>query len=163
MENKELKAITENSHRFLVLIIYIVSVLISFLVCEIIKNIFPDFNIEFWSLVLAFIMFIFAIILIFHFLESKEVLSATFYDEHVILKRGKRERRIPYNRIKKVVKYMIIDRTYQDKGHYRVVIRCKGRNYVMYSGEDAELKLDYELTEISKIYYEFKHRGIMCC
>lgn len=44
-----------------------------------------------------------------------------------------------------------------------MVIRCKGRDYVMYSGENFDLKLDFEQTEISKIYYEFKHRGIMCC
>lgn len=58
---------------------------------------------------------------------------------------------------------MIINRMYTDKGKYRVVIRCKGRNYVVYSGENSDLKLDFEQTEISKIYYEFKNRGIMCC
>ena len=163
MENKELKAIVEKQYTLLIIIGFLTIFQISIAFAEKLQNFNPDINVGFWMSVFTIVLIAIFVTLINRFLESKEVLSATFYDEHVILKRGKRERRIPYNRIKKVVKYMIIDRTYQDKGHYRVVIRCKGRNYVMYSGEDAELKLDFELTEVSKIYYEFKHRGILCC
>ena len=97
------------------------------------------------------------------FLKFEEVLTATFYDDYIVFNRGKRERIIPYQKIKKVVKYMIINRMYPDKGKYRMVISCRGRNYVVYSGENSDLKLDFEQTEISKIYYEFKDRGIMCC
>ncbi len=97
------------------------------------------------------------------FVDFKEVMTITFQEKQVILKRKNKERIIPYTNIKKVVKYMIIDRTYQDKGKYRVVIKCKGRNYVMHSGEDYDLKLDFEQPEVSKIYYEFKNRDIMCC
>ena len=163
MKNKELKAIVEKQYTLLIIIGFLTIFQISIALAEKLQKFNLDINVGFWMSVFTIVLIAIFVTLINRFLESKEVLSATFYDEHVILKRGRIERRIPYNRIKKVVKYMIITQTYQKKWQYRIVIRCKGRNYVMYSGEDAELKLDFELTEVSKIYYEFKHRGIMCC
>lgn len=163
MENKELKAIVEKQYTILIIIGFLTIFQISIALAKKIHNFNPDINVGFWMPVFTIVLIMIFVTFMNRFLEFKEVLSATFYDDYVVLKRGKRERRIPYNRIKKVVKYMIINQTYQKKWYYRVVIRCKGRNYVMCSGEDAELKLDFELTEISKIYYEFKHRGIMCC
>ena len=163
MENKELKAIVDKQYKLLIIVGFVAIFHISLAANQEILKIYPDFNASFWLPAFTFILIMLGAILMDRFLEFKEVLTATFQEDHVILKRGKKERIIPYHKIKKVVKYMIINRTYQDKGHYRVVIRCKGRNYVMYSGENSDLKLDFEQTEISKIYHEFKHRGIMCC
>lgn len=160
---KEYKAIVEKTYRILIIAGFCAIFQISIAVSSEIQNIYPNFNVRFWMPVFALILIIFTGWLMDKYLKFEEVLTAVFYDDYVVLKRGKRERTIPYDKIKKVVKYMIINRMYTDKGKYRMVIRCKGRNYVMYSGENSDLKLDFEQTEISKIYYEFKHRGIMCC
>lgn len=163
MENKEIKAIVDKQYKLLIIVGFVASVHISLAICNEALKINPNFDVNLWGGALFLILIIAGAMLMDRFLEFQEVLTAKFKEDHVILKRGKKERIIPYHKIKKVVKYMIINRTYQDKGHYRVVIRCKGRNYVMYSGENADLKLDFEQTEVSKIYFEFKHRGIMCC
>ena len=160
---KEYKAIVEKTYRILMLAGFCAIFQISIAVSSEIEDIYPNIDVGFWGPVFALILICFMIWLMDKFLKFEEVLTASFYDDHIVLKRGNKERIIPYNKIKKVVKYMIINRMYTDKGKYRVVIRCKGRNYVIYSGEDSQLKLDFEQTEISKIYYEFKNRGIMCC
>ena len=160
---KEYKAIVEKTYRILIIAGMCLILYISVAVSDEVQTIYPNIDVGFWGPVVAFILILFAVWLMDKFLKFEEVLTAVFYDDYVVLKRGTHARTIPYNKIKKVVKYMIINRMYTDKGKYRVVIRCKGRNYVIYSGEDSELKLDFEQTEISKIYYEFRNRGIMCC
>ena len=160
---KEFKALVEKTYTILIIAGFCVILQISIAVSSEIQNIYPNFDVRFWMPFMTLILIIFAGWLMDKFLKFEEILTATFYEDHIVLQRGKRNRVIPYHKIKKVVKYMIINRMYTDKGKYRVVIRCKGRNYVMYSGEDSQLKLDFEQTEISKIYYEFKNRGIMCC
>lgn len=163
MENKEIKAIVDKQHKQLIIVGFVAAVHISLTICNEAHKINPNFNASFLGGAVFLVLIIAGAVLMDRFLDFQEVLTATFKEDHVILKRGKKERMIPYHKIKNVVKYMIINRTYQDKGYYRVVIRCKGRNYVMYSGENSDLKLDFEQTEVSKIYFEFKHRGIMCC
>ena len=160
---KEYKAIVEKTYRIFIIASMCLILYMSLAVSDEVQTIYPNIDVGFWGPFVAFILILFVVWLMDKFLEFEEVLTAVFYDDYVVLKRGKRERTIPYHKIKKVVKYMIINRMYTDKGKYRMVIRCKGRNYVMYSGENSFLKLDFEQTEISKIYYEFKHRGIMCC
>lgn len=160
---KEIKAIVEKTYRILFLTSMCLILHMSVVVSNEVQKIYPNIDVGFWGPVVFFIFICFVAWLMDKFLKFEEILTATFYDDYVVLKRGKRERIIPYHKIKKVVKYMIINRMYPDKGKYRMVIRCKGRNYVIYSGENSNLKLDFELTEISKIYYEFKHRGIYCC
>lgn len=160
---KEYKAIVEKTYTLLIIAGFCAIFQISIAVSSEIQNNFSNFDVSFWMPLLALILIIFMGWLMNKYLKFEEILTATFYDDYIVLKRGKRNRVIPYHKIKKVVKYMIINRMYTDKGKYRVVIRCKGRNYVMYSGENSDLKLDFEQIEISKIYYEFKHRGIMCC
>ena len=163
MATKEINAIVEKTYRILFLTCMCLILHISVVVSNEVQKIYPNIDVGFWGPVVFFILICLVIWLMDKFLKFEEVLTATFYDEYIVLKRGKCEHKIPYHKIKKVVKYMIINRMYHDKGKYRVVIRCKGRNYVMYSGENSDLKLDFEQTEVSKIYFEFKHRGIMCC
>lgn len=160
---KEYKAIVEKTYTLFIIAGFCLIFQISIAVSSEVQNLFPNFDVRFWMPAIALILICFAGWLMDKFLKFEEILFAAFYDDHIVLKRGKRERVIPYHKIKKVVKYMIINRMYTDKGKYRMVIRCKGRNYVIYSGEDSTLKLDFEQTEISKIYYELKNRGIMCC
>ena len=160
---KEYKAIVEKTYRIFIIASICLILYMSLAVSDEVQTIYPNIDVGFWGPVVAIILILFVVWLMDKFFEFEEVLTAVFYDDYVVLKRRKCERTIPYHKIKEVVKYMIINRMYTDKGKYRMVIRCKGRNYVVYSGENSNLKLDFEQTEISKIYYEFKHRGIMCC
>lgn len=158
-----MKAIVDKEYRLLVIIGLLTVFYISVAVASELQGIYPNLNVDFWMPFFALILLILFAALLEKFVDFKEVLTADFYEDKVILKRGKKVRCVPYRKIKKVVKYMIINRTYQDKGKYRVIIKCSGRNYVMYSGENSDLKLDFEATEISKVYFELKRRGIMCC
>ena len=160
---KEYRAIVEKTYRLLIIVGFCLIFQISIEISSEVQTVFENFDVGFWMPAIALVLILLAGWLMEKYLKFEELLTVTFFDDYVILKRGKRERIIPYHKIKKVVKYMIINRMYTDKGKYRMVIRCKGRNYVVYSGEDSNLKLDFEQTEISKIYYEFKNRGIMCC
>ncbi len=163
MEQKEIKAIVDKEYRLLVIIGLLTVFYISVAVASELQRIYPNLNIDFWMPLLALVLLILFAALLEKFVDFKEVLTSDFHEDEVILRRGKKVRCIPYRKIKKVVKYMIINRTYQDKGKYRVIIKCSGKNYVMYSGENSDLKLDFESTEISKIYFELKRRGSMCC
>ena len=57
---------------------------------------------------------------------------------------------------------MVINRYQVSKGYYKITIKTKVKSYVMFSGEDSDRKLDFDQTELSKIYKEFKRRGIKC-
>jgi len=162
-EIKEYKVLVEKENKMLVLVALLSIFCVSAGIGAELQAVYPHLNANFWIPFISLILLVVLGFLLDRFVGFKEIMTVTFQEKQVILKRKNKERIIPYTNIKKVVKYMIINRTYQDKGKYRVVIKCKGRNYVMYSGEDYDLKLDFEQTEVSKIYDEFKDRGIMCC
>lgn len=162
-EIKEYKVLVEKENKLLVLVTLLTIFCVSAGIGSELQMVYPHLDVNFWIPFLSFILIIILGYFLDKFVDFKEIMTVIFQEEQVVLKRKNKERIIPYSKIKKVVKYMIINRTYQDKGKYRVIIKCKGRNYVMYSGEDSDLKLDFEQTEVSKIYYEFKDRGIMCC
>lgn len=94
---------------------------------------------------------------------ATEILEVEFGEENVTFIRGKKKRSIFYRDIKEVVKMMIINRYYSDKGYYRVKIKTKRRAHVMYSGEDSNERLDFTEVGLSKIYLEFQNRGVKCC
>ena len=162
-EMKEYKVIVEKENKLMVLTILLSIFCISAGVGSELQVLYPKMDANFWIPFLSLILLVLVAFLLDKFVDFKEVMTIIFQEEQVILRRKNKERIILYSDIKKVVKYMIINRIYHDKGKYRVVIKCKGRNYVIYSGEDSELKLDFEQTEVSNIYSEFKSRGIMCC
>lgn len=162
-EIKEYKVLVEKENKLLVLVTLLTIFCVSAGIGSELQMVYPHLDVNFWIPFLSFILIIILGYFLDKFVDFKEIMTVIFQEEQVVLKRKNKERIIPYSKIKKVVKYIIINRTYQDKGKYRVIIKCKGRNYVMYSGEDSDLKLDFEQTEVSKIYYEFKDRDIMCC
>ena len=90
-------------------------------------------------------------------------LDVEFGEDEVIFQQGNVRRKITYAQIREVEKMMIINRYHSEKGYYRVKVKTKGRSYVMYSGEEAAKELNFEETDISKVYHEFKRRGIKCC
>ena len=108
---KEYKAIVDKQYTLLMIVGFVAIFHISIVVNQEILKIYPDFNASFWLPAFTFILIILGAVLMDRFLEFKEVLTATFQEDHMILRRGKNERIIPYHKIKKVVKYMIINRT----------------------------------------------------
>lgn len=90
-------------------------------------------------------------------------LDVEFGDEEVVFQKGKVKRKIAYTQIREVEKMMIINRYHLEKGYYRVKVKTKGMFYAMYSGEETTRELDFDETDVSKVYYEFKRRGIKCC
>lgn len=90
-------------------------------------------------------------------------LDVEFAEKEVLFQKGKVKRKIAYSQIREVEKIMIINRYHSEKGYYRVKVYTKGMSYAMYSGEESAKALDFDETDISKVYYEFKHRGIKCC
>ena len=99
-----------------------------------------------------------------HF-PNVQVLQADYYHDRVVLQKEKSSRTIFYEDISEVSKIMILNsKTYTDKGHYKVKIKNKGKTYVIYSTEDEYKKhLDFEQTELSTLYFEFKGRAVKCC
>ena len=90
-------------------------------------------------------------------------MEAVFGGEAVKFKKGRNVRFISYTDIREVEKMMIINRFHSEKGYYRVKIKTMGRSYALYSGEDSNKNLDFDETELSKIYFEFMKRGVKCC
>ena len=162
-EIKGYEVLVEKENKMLVLVALLTIFCVSAGIGAELQEVYPHLDVNFWIPFISLILLVILGFLLEKFVDFKEIITVTFQDKQVILKRKNKERIISYTSIKKVVKIMVFNRTYQDKGKYRVVIKCKGRNYVMYSGEDYDLKLDFEQTEISNIYYEFKNRGVMCC
>lgn len=92
-----------------------------------------------------------------------EELRVTFRENTVEFKRAKTERTIRYSDITEVEKIMVISHYHSEKGYYRIKVKNKGRTYTIYSGEDQSKQLDFEEIDLSKIYDEFKSRGVKCC
>ena len=162
-ETKEYKVLVEKENKVLVLVALLSVFCVSAGIGAELQEVYPHLDVNFWIPFISLILLVILGFLLDKFVDFKESITVIFQEKQVILKRKNKEKIIPYTSIKKVVKIMVFNRTYQEKGKYRVAIKCKGRNYVMYSGEDYDLKLDFEQTEICNIYYEFKNRGIMCC
>ena len=162
-KSKEYKVLVEKENKLLVLVALLSVFCASAGIGGELQAVYPHLNVNFWIPCIALVLLVILGFLLDKFVDFKEILTVIFLEDQVVLMRKNKERSIPYSSIKKVVKIMVFNRFYQDKGKYRVVIKCKGRNYVMYSGEDYDLKLDFEQTEISNIYSELKNRKVMCC
>lgn len=78
--------------------------------------------------------------------------------------RKRRKHRIAYKDIKEVEKVMIINRIYDEKGHYRLRIKTGHRSYRFYNpAEEFEKHPDFEETGLAQLYYEFRRHGVKCC
>lgn len=145
-----------------ILIIW-VALFLAFVGSEVINK---RFEVEVKGEIIFFIIMVlacFAIGKLERFFPSVEVLSADFEKDSVVFRRGRREKRIAYEDIIEVQKMMIINRFHSEKGYYRVKVKTKRSVYALYTGEDSARKLDFNETELSKIYFEFINRGIKCC
>lgn len=98
---KEYKAIVEKTYRIFIIASICLILYMSLAVSDEVQTIYPNIDVGFWGPVVAIILILFVVWLMDKFFEFEEVLTAVFYDDYVVLKRGKRERTIPYHKIKK--------------------------------------------------------------
>lgn len=165
MENREFKISIEKSYRPLACVSCIVWFGCSYGIFLLLED---RWDIRAISLELVLIlMFILVCYFVYKFesyFPNVQVLQAKFYHDRVILKKGKANRSIYYKDISEVGKIMILTKERSEKGYYRVKIKNRGRSYVIYSTADEyEKHLNFEQTELSKLYLELKARGVKCC
>lgn len=92
-------------------------------------------------------------------------LLVTFEEDHCVLQKGRREWILPYQEISEVVKIMVINRFFYEKGAYRVTIRRKGHRSISFWTTDQEYQehRDFEDTQLYELYLEMKNHGVKCC
>lgn len=92
-------------------------------------------------------------------------LSVIFEEEQCVLRKGRREWIVPYQEITSVIKVMVINRVFDEKGAYRVTIRRKGHRSITFWTTDQEYQehRDFEDTQLYGLYLGMKSRGIKCC
>lgn len=161
MENKEIKSIIEKSNSHVIIFIIIAIAFGMNFVCIALEE-YMGLNSNFYGPLLTLLILVLFIWILDKRGKATEILTATFEKDKVIFQTTKSKREIPYNKIKTVQMKMIINRYQMNKGYYKLTVKVKGRNYIMFSGEDADKKLDFVQTEINNIYKEFKRRGVKC-
>ncbi len=89
---KEYTAIVEKTYTLFIIAGFCLIFQISIAVSSEIPNLFPNFDVRFWMPAIAFILIVFSGWLMDKILKFEEILTVTFYEDHVVLKRGKRWR-----------------------------------------------------------------------
>lgn len=98
------------------------------------------------------------------FFPQTQIIEAVFLEDEVTFHKKRQKVTIKYSDIKEVEKFMVINRTYEEKGHYRIRIKAKHRSLRFYNPvAEYEKHLDFEQTEVYELYKEFRHRGVKCC
>lgn len=92
-------------------------------------------------------------------------LLVTFEEERCVLRKGRREWSVPYQEITSVVKIMVINRFFNEKGAYRVTIKWKGHSSITFWTTDQEYQehRDFEDTQLYGLYLGMKSHGVKCC
>lgn len=92
-------------------------------------------------------------------------LLVTFEEEQCVLRKGRREWSVPYQEITSVVKIMVINRFFDEKGAYRVTIKRKGHSSITFWTTDQEYQehRDFEDTQLYGLYLGMKSHGVKCC
>lgn len=118
---------------------------------------------------IALILSIVAALLVGCVLDRKygvtQQLLVTFEENRCVLRKGRREWRVPYQEIKEVVKVMVINRSFDEKGAYQVTIKRKGRGAITFWTTDQEYQehRDFEDTQLYELYLGLKSHGVKCC
>lgn len=94
-----------------------------------------------------------------------QILQAELLDDCLILTQERHCWNIPLTEIREVMMVMRFDRIYVEKGKYKVVIKRKKHRSLTFMTTDKEYDLhsDFEDTELSKLYYALRAKGIYCC
>ena len=93
-------------------------------------------------------------------------LGVMLEEDFVRLEQGRWRWVVPYREIVEVGKIMVINnRFYTEKGKYRIKIKRKGHRALVFlsTWEEYNKHLDFEDTELSRLYYGLKGHGVKCC
>lgn len=92
-------------------------------------------------------------------------LDIAFLQDSVRLFIKGKEYQIPYDTVSEVSKIMVIDRTHDQKGCYRMKIKCHGRSNLEFetTQQEYEKHLDFEETELFLFYDACRQAGLKCC
>ena len=165
IENKKFTINVEKTNKLILGIIFLFAFIGAYGVSVVVQKMFAmsdvpeDIILPVWMLLCCF-----AISKLDKNVPHIQKIEVNFREDSVLISKGTKEYVIQYKDIVEVQKIMVINHYNLDNGNYRVKIKCKGRNQMFYSTrEEYEKHLDFEQTEISKMYFEFKARGIKCC
>lgn len=111
-----------------------------------------------------------AVLLFLSLLDEKrhgntQTLEAEIHKEYIQLTCGNKNWNIPYSDIKEVVKIMRYDRTYTEKGKYKIVIKRRKHRSLAFMTTEKEYQehCDFQHTDLARLYYALRDRGIKCC
>lgn len=156
----------EKSHKFFLCGTFAFAIACAYIICFVLEEVW---HITVFPMEVALIIFLIPYFYLLYkwqrHLPDTQTLEVMLTPEFVVLAKGQSKRKIYYSEILAVEKNMVISsKEHPEKGYYRVKIKCKGRNYMIYSTQDEYNRhLDFEDTELSKVYFEFETRGIKCC
>ena len=118
---------------------------------------------------IAFMLALASSVLVAYVMERKygvtQQLLVTFGEEQCVMRKGRREWIVPYQEITSVVKVMVINRIFDEKGAYRVTIKRKGHSSITFWTTDQEYQehKDFQDTQLYGLYQEMKSHGVKCC
>lgn len=108
-------------------------------------------------------------ILVEYVMEKKygetQQLLVTFEEQQCVLRKGRKEWSVPYQKITSVIKVMVINRFFDEKGVYRVTIKRQGHSSITFwtTEQEYEEHRNFEDTQLYKLYLEMKNHGVKCC
>lgn len=110
------------------------------------------------------------IVCVYYYIREKRTngvmcLKVSFLSDNVNILINGREYTVKYDEIAEVDKMMVIDRIHDEKGCYRMKIKCHGRGSLEFetTAQEYEKHLDFEDTELFVFYDACKRAGIKCC
>ena len=118
---------------------------------------------------IAFVLAFASSVLVAYAMERKygvtQQLLVTFGEEQCVLRKGRREWIVSYQEITSVVKVMVLNRMFDEKGAYRVTIKRKGDRSITFWTTDQEYQehREFEDTQLYGLYLEMKRHGVKCC
>lgn len=165
IENKKLTINVEKTNKLILGIIFLFAFIGAYGVSFVVQTLFAMNDIpEDIIFPVGMLLSCFIILKLDRYIPHNQTIEVNFREESVLISKGTKEHVIQYKDIVEVQKIMVVNHYNDDKGNCRVKIKCKGRNQVFYSTqEEYANKVDFEQTEISKMYFEFKARGVKCC
>ena len=110
------------------------------------------------------------IVCVYYYIREKRTngvmcLEVSFLSDAIKILINGREYAVKYDEIAEVDKMMVIDRIHDEKGCYRMKIKCHGRSSLEFetTAQEYEKHLDFEDTELFVFYDACKRAGIKCC
>lgn len=110
------------------------------------------------------------IVLLYYFIREKRTngvmqLNISFLNDSLKIIINRKQYVIKYTDITEVCKIMVIDRMHDEKGCYRMKIKCHGRSNLEFetTQQEYDVHLDFEKTELFNFYEACKKAGLKCC